>query len=312
MHTVKRRRRSTKVCEFCKRRKVKCDVSNPCQACLIAGRLCIYLYDHPSSGLNALESLEMPASTKKISNTPKYDENATLELLHNLQHFDCIHDYTLNFGAHVGLNFGNTQLLNLWSSLAHMNEADPVCSLMECRLGFDSGYIPRVPLESSHAVSSISTVSLPIHSLSQRPPLDLSHSSSHSVPKYFGHDQYDYLFGNNLMLLPNDCISFYDGYCPIFDLESIKRRACGPFAWVTLIRADRALSFLWEDIYSRDKAHVFAVSKDAPQKEKEFSEKFDDENGFSDFKPYTDNIQCSNSFQELNCDDMGGDLGMFK
>lgn len=105
------------------------------------------------------------------------------------------------------------------------------------------------------------------------------------------HDQYAYLFGNNPVLLQSDTISLYDGYCPIVIKIPYKRRASGPLSWVTILRADRALSHLWDDLHSRDRAHhanFFEVAKDANDVEKEFSKKFSEESGLSDMKLYQD------------------------
>lgn len=196
----KKRRRITKVCDFCRKRKVKCDLGNPCSSC-VKYKQVVCSYGEWNENEDALTG-QLQFLKEKVK---KLEENIRPDVVSKFENKD-------------GAKSNN-----------------------------DSHHNSGTMRDSAQFTS------------------------------------------------PFDTINFYDGYTSVIDREPLRRRHSSPLSWVALIKADNALSKLWNHMKATQQSKYdkeLQSEKDEivpnPVVEQKFRQKVTSDEGYDDVKLYKD------------------------
>ncbi|KAK6461513.1 hypothetical protein DFJ63DRAFT_323151 [Scheffersomyces coipomensis] len=254
---TKKRNRATKVCDFCKRRKVKCDLGNPCSTCVKYGnKLCRYV----EQGQFPQESNDNPRNIAYQSTNPQNRStyaNPGSTLLYNDQNGNGISQ-----SAELQVQ---DQLFQLKEKLRSLEE-----SVQARRVKVDFG--------DNHNSSSSTN--------NNSPPLN---HNSHSALIQPGVG-YANLVGLNPVGAESDTINFFEGYTSVLVKDDVRRRNYGPLSWIALIKVDSIGSKLWTYLHILKSGKALKTSYFRNLKpsvaERGFREKASIEEGYQDIKPY--------------------------
>lgn len=245
----KKRNRITLSCNYCKRRKVKCDRGQPCSSCVkynVPG-LCEY-----NAFVNSENQHmgELPPFTVQSSNglkKSKFDVNNEIMKSQEAQDTDTT--------VHSELEMLKDKIRQIEASIT-------VSSLSQQSPNFTppttDPYLLNATINNNNSVSR--THNNPI----QLPPLTW-HPSTSSTPRSISAESnlrseqslntsplHDYSESNTKYVGINpfgsseETINFYEGYTPVIIKSSSRRMNFGPFAWISIVSKDIALRLLWK------------------------------------------------------------------
>ncbi|KAI5958762.1 hypothetical protein CANMA_004179 [Candida margitis] len=288
------RARVSKVCDFCKKRKVKCDLGNPCSTCVKYKRSpCVY-----SELLGNEEAEDYEPRKRKFSNMQKSDDvkdniiDGTSTIFtprsssneQPLQSNGFMSKPLTPSGASIDtvqdeLTFLKSKLQSLEQ---HLNTQQP--------------YKPTEGQDWSQSQFSLPQQNTSTHTspqLTKQTPDGRSNSAyspSNSVLSSI--DPMD-LYGVNPIESENDWINLSAGYNPTYNKEPVSRKHYGPLSWVTLLKVDNAVAAIWTQIEQikkqyklRTDSHFITpeVGETSTEIEKEFSKKAYKDDGEHDVK----------------------------
>lgn len=247
----KKRNRITLSCNYCKKRKVKCDRGQPCSSCVkynVPG-LCEY------NGFVNSENQhigELPPFTIQNTNGLKRGKFVV-----NEESFESL-------GPQNGEVTVQTELEMLKDKIRQIEASITVSSLSQQNSKISpppdpylfNNSISNIPL--SRTSTSLRDQTNPI----QLPPLTWPTSTS-TTPRSVSTESnirseqvYDYSNANltyvgiNPFGSSEETINFYEGYTPLI-MKSSRRMNFGPFAWISLMSKDVVLRLLWK--YAKEK-----------------------------------------------------------
>ena len=102
------------------------------------------------------------------------------------------------------------------------------------------------------------------------------------------------LLGINPVASDTETINFYRGYNGTTDKEPLQKRNHGPLSWIALTKSDNAMRTLWAHIHivkEQIRARMLAISDNAPQVDKEFTEKAIYDEGQDNLRPFRDAVE---------------------
>lgn len=284
----KLRARVSKVCDFCKKRKVKCDLGNPCSTCIKYKRSpCVY------SELLGNEDVTDDEPRRKYTSTQKNDivkdgrfnnpnslfspKSASLDgpvLANGFMSKPLTPDGASIDTVHDELSFLKLKLQSLEQQLNTQQQ----------------------PHKSSEGRASMQLQLLLLQQLPllldplKQTPDGKTYTYSPTNPSLSLIDPMD-LYGLNPIESENEWINFITGYNPIQNREPVSRKHYGPLSWVTLLKIDNAVAAIWtqmEHIKKQYKVragtHFIPPGDNPTQVEKDFSEKAYKDDGEHDVK----------------------------
>lgn len=278
MLPLKKRSRATKVCDFCKRRKVRCDLGKPCSACTKYGNPnCQY------SDINGDVGVEEGEEEEDLS---EIVTKSQLQLLKDK--IKCL-EQSVNAFKPGNSNGNSANLAGGASYGIHENSKE---SIVE-----------------SHKITAAAGLGSSVSSGSINPP------SPRTVIPPIGQNNGDWshLLGFNPVASVHDTISFYEGYTPIYDKEPIRRRNFGPLSWLSLIHVDNAMKNLWRFIHCNKsmklKAIAFAANPDSSEVERAFSKKVTVHEGLAETRSFVEKPPTKTEIKD-NISKKGASLGL--
>lgn len=247
----KKRNRITLSCNYCKKRKVKCDRGQPCSSCVkynVPG-LCEYnaFFNNENQHIG-----ELPPFTVQSSNGVKKGK------------FDMNAEAIKRQGSQNPEPTVHTELEMLKDKIRQIEASITVSSLSQQNSKISpppdpylfNNSISNIPL--SRTSTSLRDQTNPI----QLPPLTWPTSTS-TTPRSVSTESnirseqvYDYSNANltyvgiNPFGSSEETINFYEGYTPLI-MKSSRRMNFGPFAWISLMSKDVVLRLLWK--YAKEK-----------------------------------------------------------
>ncbi|CAK9686058.1 unnamed protein product [Candida parapsilosis] len=282
------RARVSKVCDFCKKRKVKCDLGNPCSTCVKYKRSpCVYsellgneddvdeeplrkyttrqksndgiderMNHHGSLFTPRSASLDGPAQANGAVSKPLTPDGTSIDMVHD------------------ELSFLKSKLQSLEQQL---NTQPPLHKTSEVQ-------------DSMRSKSSMQQSSPSLHGPFTQTSDGRISAFSPSNPILSSVDPID-LFGFNPIESENEWINFTAGYNPILNREPVCRKHYGPLSWVSLLKIDNAVAAVWTQMEHLKKqykvkvgTHFIPPGENATQAEKDFSEKAYKDDGEHDVK----------------------------
>lgn len=270
----KLRARVSKVCDFCKKRKVKCDLGNPCSTCIKYKRSpCVY-----SELLGNEDFDEEPR--RKDPKTRKSDIVPTNDV---------------PFSLFSPRSSSNEQQPNIFTSKPLTPDGTSI-DMVHDELSFLK--LKLQSLEQQLAKPQRPSDRQDSWPLQQLPPLDLPNQTSEVKSPLFSTadprlsliDPMD-LYGLNPIESENEWINFTTGYNPIQNREPVSRKHYGPLSWVTLLKIDNAVAAIWthmEQIKNqykvRGSTQFIPPHETSTKVERDFSEKAYNDDGEHDVK----------------------------
>lgn len=245
----KKRNRITLSCNYCKKRKVKCDRGQPCSSCVkynVPG-LCEY---------NAFVSSEnqhmgeLPPFTVQSSNGLK---KSKLDVNDEIMKSQAVQNTDTTMHSELEMLKDKIRQIEASITVSSLSQQSPNFSppttdpyLLNATINNNNSVsrtqnnpiqLPPLtwPPSTSSTPRSISTESnlRSEQSLGQNPLNDYSDTNK----KYVGINP----FGSS-----EEIINFYEGYTPVIIKSSSRRMNFGPFAWISIMSKDIALRLLWK------------------------------------------------------------------
>lgn len=202
-------------------------------------------------------------------------------------------------------NFGQLNLRELFHSLAPLTKSVVYSELealknkvhqLEATLApkqIHPPHAPLPPMNVSRGMPSMNASPGMLPGFSNEEPAKFGVGLANS-PTFIGINPYN-------QEKPHELVDLYGGYTPIYVRDQSRQINYGPFAWLSFMRKDKALTILWN--YMRDKKHLVVVTPlvpDEPTKarnnsarnlpiedyEVEFRKKALDRDGDNDVAPF--------------------------
>ncbi|EGW29864.1 uncharacterized protein SPAPADRAFT_52722 [Spathaspora passalidarum NRRL Y-27907] len=271
----RKRMRISKVCDFCKNRKVKCDLGNPCSTCdkFRKGEPCTY------TAYNTL------IQTRKDN----HEEHIVEECVKKLSSADSGSSGNINGLGTTGSAPAVSQLDSISESLVQEELAALKQKLKALEESLSRRSVDNSPTNGNSQLHPATTTT-PASSV-------LAPSLTNQTFNPISSLEITNLVGNNPAESPTETINFYDGYSPTYDKEPIRRRNFGPLSWISLTKVDGALGGLWDQLntikeqYKGKNMYMAATLNTSQVIEKEFSEKVHVDEGYNDIRPYRETVQ---------------------
>ncbi|KAI5949317.1 hypothetical protein KGF54_005552 [Candida jiufengensis] len=290
------RARSTKVCTFCKKRKVKCDLAKPfCSNCVKYKQTqCVYSDIEPTTTSTSSDNQSL---TNSLSNGPEYlhrnSSNSTMSTINSKNGsigsvFSSLSRTTTNSNENGNL-FTNQQ----YTIEEQPHPTIPPPSQVHDELSFLKQKLQDLE-NKFHNQQQITTTSPHLlgNSISNQSSPNISYSPRSTLLTLVDTDS---LLGYNPYESENDLFSFFDGYNPTHEKEPFRKKNYGPLSWVTMLKIDAAISSVWVEMGNLKKqmkergfVHGFQITDQSAQVDKDFSEKAYDDEGNNDLKPFKD------------------------
>ncbi|KAK6202356.1 uncharacterized protein RJT21DRAFT_134414 [Scheffersomyces amazonensis] len=270
-----KRNRATKVCDFCKRRKVKCDLGNPCSTCVKYGnKFCRYYEQgqYPNDDINLNSNTLTTATT----------------LLYN--------DHNSNGISQSAESLVQDQLFQLKEKLRSLEESVQARKRVNYGISQKGSYVPPPLQQQSNSIQP----SPPSNHYNNNNNNNNNNSDSNSnsyTPEKPDFTSFKNLIGVNPVASPNDTINFYEGYTSVLGRDDIRRKNFGPLSWITLIKTDTIGSKLWNYLHVLKSGKALKLnffnnamlnSNNKPNvMDRHFTQKVSIEEGLQDVKPYS-------------------------
>lgn len=301
--STKKRNRATKVCDFCRRRKVKCDLGNPCSTCVKYGhRNCRYKEqdNEADSDFKVQDQLlqlkeKLRLLEESVNQNPAFSEyhkekssiSSSSSSSSNINNYNSNRNISSNNSVNNSSSVNSKINNNLNNNLSNLNiNNNPNSINVNDNLNINN--------EDVNFNSNITNNN-------KRQHLAASSSPPFENPG-FGILDVRSVLGRNPVASEEDVINFYDGYSSVYDKEPIRRRNFGPMAWVTLVKVDNCSGKLWDYIHCvknsnkeirgakfngemLSKVDVFPTANAVDQ---DFREKVTEDEGFNEVRPYKD------------------------
>lgn len=234
----------SRACILCRRKKIKCDRVHPCNQCLKSHKQCEYNLDSDSGQLLRLPYVMLARNPLFDFRTPKRAKldrpsaPSPLAPLSSSQslpiHQSKSPELTVQPNGQPNGQQGHVmvsidefaklkeRLLSIELSITNrQNPVAPPASSQTSPGGFNGVPSPA----SSYSSASTSSNLLPIR--------------GHTRP----HPYVD----------PEETINFFEGYNPLHNKENYRTLNFGPFAWLLLLKRDKAMMLLWDHVHSISK-----------------------------------------------------------
>lgn len=277
----RKRNRLSLSCNYCKKRKVKCDRVRPCSSCI---------------KYNVADLCDFPANLWQVSEdepeTPAPDiSERPMQLQFKVQ------PSSNNRSERAEISWaenGNGIPKTAADNSAHMvNEL----SLLKAKIRLLEAQIPASHLAASHTSLEASPVagtffrgSWP-HDI-HLPPLESFSGAPKAAanPTYVGinpYDEYD----------DEDTINFYEGYTPIHVKDNSRQMNFGPYSWLSILKKDQALLVLWKVMVRHQSGKKTMLPlpdlrvKADEAKEDEFRGKVLAQDGYDEMRPFQDGTE---------------------
>lgn len=245
----KKRNRLTLSCNYCKKRKVKCDRGQPCSSCVKYNVPGLCEYNGFVNGENQHIG-EIPPFTIQSSNGYKKSKlNLNSEI-------------TKGQAAHNSDTTVYSELEMLKDKIRQIEASITVSSLSQQSPNFSPPTTDPSLLNAT--VNNNNSVSRTQNSPIQLPPLTWTPSTSSTprplsaesnlrsgqflsqIPLNDYSDTNKKYVGINPFASSEETINFYEGYTPVIIKSSSRRMNFGPFAWISIMSKDVALRLLWK------------------------------------------------------------------
>ncbi|CAK9442379.1 uncharacterized protein LODBEIA_P61220 [Lodderomyces beijingensis] len=318
------RSRASKVCVFCKNRKVKCDLGNPCSTCVKYKRSpCVYAADTADHEGGNGEWAKESAHSKGTSNGNGHPQSGlgNYSAHSSSSTVPTVHSSTFSTSSSLSSNASMPA-----SSTSFNFNYNPEKSLFSPQTSSDSGSVGGVQDELSLLKQKLNSLEQQLTMKQQRSQnhLNLSPTNAQSTTmfqKQFGEQvslntsdhaafaarmstipqspvdsenrpiELKSLLGFNPIDSEEDSIDFHDN--PTRDAQSFGRKNFGPLAWKSLLRVDNAMVPVWTHMDAiknkyRGKGFLPHAEENAAQVEKEFTEKIYNDEADGEVRPYRD------------------------
>lgn len=263
---AKKRNRLSLLCNYCKKRKVKCDRGRPCTSCVKynVGNLCEYSFfrpdeeplnqdkpgnqptfavkqvENPSGVLDELEMLKV--RIKQLESSVGGDKNKENET-----------QAPPNLSTNGRFSFQTPTLFQPGTT----NSFNPPMSQSP---GLTPNYNSNIQLPP---IKPIPDTNSPNYSTSKLPPFispspNTGESSSDSgsfvlPPSYYSINQKRAYLAVNPYDDPDDIVNFYKDFDPCYIKDVSFRQNNGIFSWLTFIRKDSGLTRIWNHLVNSTK-----------------------------------------------------------
>ncbi|CAH2354980.1 multidrug resistance regulator 1 [[Candida] railenensis] len=250
----KKRQRQTLVCEFCRKRKVKCDKGNPCSTCKKYGNVNCHYSDNMFqmiSGNTFVEQNHMGDTNYMVKTSPNGNGVGALRKSS---------DSSVKSDLELELESLKQKIKSIEQSVTSIATSD-----------LSPNSIQSNSSSTQYGLPSLDTPTL-------ADPLTIS---SHWKDKS--------MLGRNPVASNYDTINFYTGYTSVQDKEPLRRANFGPMSWIALLRKDRASNMLWSYVEGRrklieDKLKVFQTTNASTKTEHHFKDLLTESFGYNDVK----------------------------
>lgn len=303
-----KRNRISKVCDFCKRRKVKCDLGNPCSMCVKYKKSpCVYS-EQPTEAPKSKQKKPRVVKSEITNNNDTssgvasngssnsgYTNSSASTAVSIPSSMTYANSYAIesNNNNSTGVSINNSQSCpTLFQSATTVGGGSAIVhnelSFLKEKLKSleDSILLKQDTLQGNNnaVISSSCSPNDSVHS--QKPyfipsltntPIDLTS-----------------LLGINPVASDTETINFYRGYNGTTDKEPLQKRNHGPLSWIALTKSDNAMRTLWAHIHivkEQIRARMLAISDNAPQVDKEFTEKAIYDEGQDNLRPFRDAVE---------------------
>ncbi|RCK66486.1 Multidrug resistance regulator 1 [Candida viswanathii] len=325
---TQKRQRASKVCDFCKKRKVKCDLGNPCSACVRYKKFpCVYSSDDhfsPDNGAAGTakrqkklapdqsafgQNTYQPTASTMSAASSIFSSNQSTNSLHISEILnnttcaailenpspDIVVNGIPNGHSNAGTLFPSTSQAGLHQQQQQQQQQP---SSVQSELAFLKEKLQSLEYslqQKQKLGNTINNINSP--STSGNPsPASFTSKAEFSPPGSLTNTLIDLkaLLGVNPVESDSETINFYNGYNGTTDREPIQKRNYGPLSWISLTRMDNALVNLWPSVNivkEQLRAGILGISDKAPQMEQYFEEKARDDEGENDLKPYRETVQ---------------------
>lgn len=321
----KKRNRISLSCNYCKRRKVKCDRGDPCTSCIKYNVAGLCEYSRTPGGTNPPIGELLPFSVQN-----SYDSNNTnvRTMLDSNGGLEKKEDDQNGGSVQSELERLKDKIRQIEASITVSNLSKPITKLSPSPVA--NSYPSTSMTYNSYDMNQ--KKSLGKHNTFQLPPLTWRSSSSStngsasSEANILGEQgllltEYhkasaNYKFtGINPYGSPDEIINFYEGCSPIIITSSSRRMNFGPFAWISILSKDIGLGILWRYarrikeqniaqkglIWRQENSNQGNEIQNKPEsgspvdanklnqdfdQDKEFTEKALDREGYNDIRPY--------------------------
>lgn len=313
---TQKRQRASKVCDFCKKRKVKCDLGNPCSACVRYKKFpCVYSAEDHSNGKKIKREKPSPVDNSQFGQIDTFNGLATTHTSSSMftpnQNSSSSSSTSLQI-SDVIQNTSCSAILENPSSDIQRNGNEPSVllpstsmntqpSTVQSELAFLKEKLQTLEysLQQKHEQeqkSNIVASRAVVTPNSNHSPGSFASKAEFSPPGSLTNTSIDpsALLGFNPVESESETINFYAGYNGTTDREPIQKRNYGPLSWICLTKIDNGLVNLWPSVNivkEKLKAEMLRVGDKAPQMEKYFKEKARDDEGENNLKPYRDTVQ---------------------
>lgn len=285
----RKRNRISLSCNYCKKRKVKCDRVKPCSSCV---------------KYNVADRCDFPPNLWQVADgEPETPAAVFPERPMQLQ---------FRVAPSLESGFENPDFMVPASENALHKTADghskhmfSELSLLKAKIRLLEAQIPASQLAASQTLLEASPRTAafyrgPRANKFHLPPLSTFSGPQRAIsnPTFVGinpYDEYD----------EDDTINFYEGYTPIHVKDNSRQMNFGPYSWLLILKKDRALLVLWRVMvrHLANKKSLFPLpslrTSANDSKEDEFRGKVLAQDGYDEMKPLQDVRQDHNKHARL-------------
>lgn len=248
----------SRACIMCRRKKIKCDRVHPCNQCVKSHKQCEFNLDSDSSLLLSLPYVMLarnplfdfrPPKRTKVERQPGSSTQTSQSsplLGSSLSKSPDRTGQSNGQQGHVMVSIDEfaklkERLLSIELTITHrQNPSTQPASSQTSPGGFNGVPSPA----SSYSSASTSTNGLPVRGQTRPHPY----------------------------LDPEETINFFEGYNPLHNKENYRTLNFGPFAWLLLLKRDKAMKLLWDHVHNISKGGdvcQFTIMNQVESSEKE-------------------------------------------
>ncbi|CUM68357.1 uncharacterized protein PRCAT00006079001 [Priceomyces carsonii] len=259
MYGSKKRNRLSLSCNYCKKRKVKCDRGRPCSSCVrynVPDR-CKYDegYMRNEDGSNTSTFYVRTVSNEEASGFYDYSVNKTIQRDSDLRNYENTTKPSLiqaSLKPHTNAELA-AELENLKQKYKEMEGMIVGNNDHQIQNRFQvNSSSPRVP-NNDYNLGEYHNFDISESRPIQLPPLNWIPLPTNPDTHEKGEDYMDpsilkknpQFIGINPYSSPDDIINFYEGYSPVH-VRGPRKMNHGPFSWFSLVKKDPCLSKLWD------------------------------------------------------------------
>ncbi|WLF80844.1 hypothetical protein PVL30_004634 [Lodderomyces elongisporus] len=263
-----KRSRVSLSCVNCKKRKIKCSRTNPCESCIKYRLPCEYQTPvwnvapphsenggqknvqqqfgvhridkpiaHQSRGNNSGSNNQSASNLSSSENSLQEQLNLLKSKLREIE--SSIERGGADGGGDDGSDVkGNSSGSNIGSSISSSTTTTTASTTTTSGIsvGVVGGGSSNYGMNSSRTSSFTLSSSEPVH----RPTLYWESLDATNNQTYIGINPFDES--------KNETMSFFDGYCAVYEQDIARRYNNGPFSWITIVKKDPAQNAIWKHL----------------------------------------------------------------